>query len=280
MAIPIIKDWDKYFSNPHEGMGSSYERIILNKLLFRIADEYGILSALETPAFGFTGLSGINLLGLAKQGISISLEDHDEARLEKIKALWQNLAQNLQICVNKDYSKLDYPTNSFDLGFNFSALWFVADLRAFLSELSRCCKKAILLCVPNRSGLGYKMQIQDYTADKFPDLHPENIDPALVRFLMKKNGWYLKEKGFIDCPPWPDIGMNKELWLNKVLGKKTPESATPTKPVSILPYYQGSDPDFERRMLSLSFIESFAPDIFKQIWAHHYFMLFLPDRPQ
>jgi len=280
MAIPIIKDWEKYFSDPHEGMGSSYERIILNKLLYRISEEYGIQSALETPAFGFTGLSGINLLGLAKQGISVSLEDHNEDRLNKIQTLWQSLAQNLHVAVNKDYTRLDYPSRSFDLGFNFSALWFVSDLGAFLSELSRCCRKAILLCVPNRSGLGYKMQIQDYSATKFPNLHPQNIDPAAVRFLMKKNGWNLKEKGFIDCPPWPDIGMNKELWLNKVLGRKNPKPSQIARPVSILPYYQGSDPGFEKRMLGLSFVERFAPDFFKQIWAHHYYLLFLPDRPQ
>jgi hypothetical protein len=25
MAIPIFNDWEKYFANPHEGLGSSYK---------------------------------------------------------------------------------------------------------------------------------------------------------------------------------------------------------------------------------------------------------------
>ena len=33
MAVPIINDWVKYYTNPDEGLGSSYERIVLNQLL-------------------------------------------------------------------------------------------------------------------------------------------------------------------------------------------------------------------------------------------------------
>ena len=124
MAVPIINDWVKYFTNPDEGLGSSYERIVLNQLLDFVCQTYNIQSALETPCFGFTGISGINLLNLAKQGIKVSLEDHDNERLEKIRELWQELRLHTDIKYNPDYVKLNYPDNQFDLGFNFSALWF------------------------------------------------------------------------------------------------------------------------------------------------------------
>jgi len=281
MAIPIIKDWKKYFSNPHEGLGSSYERIILNKLLYIVVDKYVIHNALETPSFGFTGISGINLMGLAKKRIEITLEDHDEERLELISKLWNKQEMQLTTNLNTDYKALDYPENSFDLGFNFSALWFVTDLKLYLSELCRVCSKAILICVPNRSGIGYKMQIKDYNPDKYPMLKPEYIDPLTIKTLMKKNGWKLQAENFIDCPPWPDIGMTKELFIGKLFGSSQMESqaekTSTTSQVSILPYYQGNDAGFENRMLRYSLVERLAPKCFKRIWAHHYYLLFTPS---
>lgn len=277
MAIPIIKDWEKYFANPHEGLGSSYERIILNDLVFRIADTYGIHSALETPAFGFTGISGINLVGLAKRGIKVNLEDHDENRLEQINAVWQSLGLQLRSKLNTSYQYLDYPDKSIDLGFNFSAIWFVQDLPLFLAELSRVCSKCILICVPNRSGLGYKMQIKEYSPQLYPYLHLSYIDPFSIQYLLCLQGWKLIETDYIDCPPWPDIGMPKELWLAKLKGKTTSISETRAKPISILPYYCEEDPGFAKKMHSLSFVERLAPNWFKRFWAHHRYMLFIPD---
>jgi len=277
MAIPIIKDWEKYFSDPHEGLGSSYERIILNRLLLRVADTYEISSALETPSFGFTGVSGINLVPLAKRSISVTLEDHDPQRLERLTELWAELKLPLTTALNQDYQRLAYPADSFDLGYNFSALWFVSNLPEFIAEFCRVCRKAILICVPNRQGLGFRMQIKDYSPSAYPFLHPGHIDPRTIIYLMRNNGWKLVEQNFIDCPPWPDIGMNKELWLAKLLGRQ-PEEPKPTpNPVSILPYYRGQEPAFEPRMLNLSWLERYAPNWFKRFWAHHLYLLFIPE---
>ena len=279
MAIPIITDWDKYFANPHEGLGSSYERIILNELLARLTTSYDIGSALETPAFGFTGLSGINLAMLAKMGCQSSIEDHDPKRLALIEELWQSLNLPLNTKLNKGYQALDYPDNSFDLGFNFSALWFTDDLACFLSEFCRVCRKAILICVPNRTGIGYNMQIKDYNAVKYPSLKPGHIDLKSIKYLMQKNSWSLVEESYIDCPPWFDIGMSKELFFSKLTHRKLDEVSitAPQKTVSILPYYQEEDPSFKSRMLRYDFVERYAPQLFKRLWAHHYYLLFTPQ---
>lgn len=277
MAIPIIHDWERYFRNPHEGLGSSYERIILNQSLLKVKNAYDIHSALEAPAFGFTGLSGINLAGLAKSGVEVSLEDHDADRLSMIAKLWQDtLHLPLNTTLNSTYCCLDYPDATFDFGFNFSALWFVADLPAFISEFCRVCRKAILICVPNRSGIGYKMQIKDYSPDAYPELKPMHIMPDSIVFLMRRQGWKLVSKGYIDCPPWPDIGMDKERFLGKMMKKDVPHPKQASEPVTILPYYQGQDPGFEKRMLRYSLVEKAAPNSFKKHWAHHYQLLFIP----
>jgi len=278
MAIPIIHDWEGYFTNPHEGLGSSYERIILNDLLDKVVREFEVKNALEAPSFGFTGLSGINLAGLARQGIRVSIEDHQPERLSRIREMWEEkLRLPLDTTLNNTgYRSLNYPDDNFDLGFNFSALWFTTDLGKFIDELTRVCSKAILICVPNTRGIGYRMQIRDYSPEQYPELHVGHIDPHSIVFLMRKAGWQLKSRGYIDCPPWPDIGMSKEQFLGRHLKLSAAPTSPVEKPVSIIPFYQGADAGFAERMRKYSFVERLAPNWFKSHWAHHYHLLFTP----
>lgn len=282
MAIPIINNWESYFRHPDEGMGSSYERVVLNDILTQIAGQYDIRTVLESPSFGFTGLSGINLMDLAIQGIQVSLEDHDQQRLELVKGLWSQADLPLYIRFNPDYLRLEYPDQSFDMSFSFSALWFCKDLQKYLSEVARVSSKCVFISVPNRQGLGYKSQLQDYSPARYPDLKPEHIDPASIIYIMKKQGWKLIKQSLFDCPPWPDIGMSKEDFLVRKLGirlpRKSSEAKPPKVPLCIYDHYMGSDPDFPNRMRKLSFVERSAPEAFKRIWAHHHYLLFEPVR--
>ena len=280
MAIPIIKSWRSYFDHPDEGLGSSYERIILNKILLACVDEYQVQSVLESPCFGFTGLSGINLLALAKKQISVQLEDHDEERIGLIKELWQSLNLSAKIRYNPDYRVLNYPDQSFDMSFSFSALWFCQELPRYLEELARVSKKCIFISVPNRSGLGYKSQLQDYDPQVYPQLKISHIDPASFIHILSKLGWSLKKRQFFDCPLWPDIGMSKEEFLSKKLKINLPTKVrnkqAQTPALNILGYYQDKDPSFEAKMLRYSLLERYATAAFKRIWAHHEYFVFEP----
>ena len=93
---------------------------------------------------------------------------------------------------------------------------------------------------------------------------------------MQQNGWMLLKDSFIDCPPWPDIGMNKELFIAKLIGKQpSPKATSPKESISIMPYYEGKDPGFQERMLHFSWLERIAPNFFKQYWAHHRYLAFI-----
>lgn len=280
MAIPIINDWEKFFSNPYEGLGSSYERIILNDLLFQTVNNYNVHKVLESPSFGFTGISGINLLNLAELGLDITLEDNDLHRLKLIENLWNKLGYKVNLVYNPEFIKLDYPDKSFDMSFSFSALWFVSDLANFLKELSRVTAQVIFISVPNRDGIGFKLQMKDYSPEKYPQIKLSYIDPSSIIYILKKINWNLVDSGYFDCPPWPDIGMTKEELLKKwfphfpfsKIFKEQPDK----EPFSILDYYSGKDPDFAERMHRYQWLEKTAPDSFKRVWAHHYYMIFAP----
>jgi len=292
MAIPIIHDWRKYYITRHEGMGSSYERIILNRKLHFIQKHYQIRTVIETPSFGFTGISGINSMNLAKNACQVTLEDHDPERLKLIHEIWNEVGLPVTTRSNGDYSALDHPDKSFDLAWNFSALWFVSSLPAFLSELSRIASKVILLCIPNQMGWGFRMQMKDADPASLQDIHIENLSQPLICRTMQGLGWKLVETDYIDCPPWPDIGTSKEEflmrhdWLRAILSpfvtirKNTEGSGDANGPplsLSILKYYNGSDPSFPDRMLRHSWFERIVPSLVKRFWAHHRYLLFTPD---
>jgi len=275
MAIPILKNWKRYFTNTDEGLGSSYERIVLNNKLESICKHFNVSSVLEAPSFGFTGLSGINSMGLAKDGKNITIIDDDKERIELIKKVWDEMKLPLKIDYLKEFNSLPFADDSFDLSWNFSALWFVDDLPDFLKELTRVTSQAILLCVPNRSGMGYISQkILGYKELK-KYLKEENIISGTIKKEMKNNGWMLIDSNYIDCPPWPDIGMPKEKFL-KIFGLSWLIEKKEHIPMTIMDYYSRKDPTFPEKMTSHFWFEKRAPKILKTFWAHHKYFLFIP----
>jgi len=280
MAIPIVSDWEKYFTDHHDGLGSTYERFIINKLLFGLIKKHQISSVLETPSFGFTGLSGINSLGLALDGMAVTVNDNDLYRLNLIKDVWSRFDTQSTLEQVEDFTILPYKENSFDLSWSFSALWFVSDLTLFCKELDRVTKKVILIMVPNRFGLGYRFQKNTGGETLKHNLKEEYIIPERFSHELSQYGWIVVKQGYIDCPLWPDIGMSKEAFLRKIhlswlvflFGSKKREK----KSMSILDFYDNTDTQLQKKMSRLEIFEKYLPSFLKRFWAHHRYYIFLP----
>jgi hypothetical protein len=276
MALPIIETWRNYFIDYHEGLGSSYERIMLNNLLLKLKRRYKLSSVLEVPVFGFTGITGLNSFVLNNAGCEVCLVDHDIERIKYIDNIIKELKGRIKTQYAATYCTLPFEDKSFDMSWNFSALWFTEDLPTFLTELARVTAKVLLICVPNREGLGYKWQKAHTDLPEDIIFHEEFIDPELIKSTMKGLNWKFIREDYIDCPPWPDIGMSKENFLGSLL-KKNPEQPVnphPSKRVSIVDFYNGEDPGFALRIEKYSFLEKYAPDWFKRYWCHHRWLLF------
>ena len=275
MAIPIINNWRGYFTDENEGLGSSYERVIINSLLDRVIEDYGIENILEAPLFGFTGLSGINSMNLAMGGKRVSLVDNNSERLVMIETLWNDCKLPVDLKHSQDFSLLPYEDATFDLSWNFSALWFVKDLQEFLSELNRVTRKIILIVVPNRSGLGYIFQSLTSGKQNREIINTKWIRQRNFARILNDLGWEEVEDDFIDCPPWPDIGMKKEvlakkLYLSFLLDKHIEQKQQTT----IMDYYRGNDDQFPERMIRYYPFERKLPQFLKQFWAHHHYYLY------
>ena len=277
MAIPILKNWQNYFSEePNEGLGSSYERIILNNKLREIIKKYKCETLLEVPIFGFTGITGINSITVAKSGISATLIDNDKQRLEMVRSVWKNCGLKANFYFQENFQKLNFEDNCFDISWNFSALWLVNSLEIFFKELTRVTKKVIWICVPNRFGFGYISQKYISGNELKKELKEDNIVPKNIIKEMKNLNWKLVERNYIDCPPWPDIGMNKREFLKifhldfllKLKREKNEEK------LCILDYYTNKDSDFSNRMMKYYWFEKIAPNFIKFFCAHHKYMIF------
>ena len=281
MAIAIMKSWQTYFDvDRDEGLGSSYERVVLNQRLDAIRQQFAVRTVLEAPTFGFTGLSGINSMSLAQKGVEVSLLDHHHDRAKRIREVWAEVGLPVNMGVVDNYCHLPFQSQAFDMSWNFAAMWFVGNLDQFLSELVRLTSKVIVIGVPNTSGLGYWIERLSSGIDIGSAVHEQYILPKHIARSMERHGWRLTEYTFFDAPPWPDIGMKKEAFL-RVLGlgflARRKEASPPSQPLTIMDHYAGRDPSFERNMLRYYWWERIAPRPVKLFWAHHRILRFEPQ---
>jgi len=271
----ITSTWHQYFSHYDEGLGTTYERFILHRYFEKLHSAYDIQSVLEMPSFGMTGISGINSIWWAKKGARVTVADADNKRIAMINKVWQNLGIEADFIYQKDnYSRLPFKDRSFDLSWNFASLWFVKELEEFLRELVRVTRRAIFICVPNRSNIA---SIIAFEAKKHAHVFPNNIRPDRIKGIIRNAGWRSVDQGFFDAPPWPDIAMKKEDLLRKAglgfLATRLENKRSDT--TCILDYYGGKNKGMEEDVLKYAFLEQ-LPDLFKQFWAHHRYFIFAP----
>ena len=294
----ITAAWPEYFRNRNEGLGTTYERFILNRYFERIKGKYEIESVLETPSFGMTGISGINSIWWAVEedrgqrtegggqrsvircpsGVRVTVVDNSEERIEFIKRVWEELSLEVIFVYDQsEYATLPFQDNSFDMGWNFAALGAVPGLEKFLNELTRVSRKIIFICIPNRLNLLNRLRAASERTHAV--LYEQNMDPAKIKKIMSRLRWQVQEQGFFDVPPWPDIAMNKEdLLYNmgfKKLGDRLREGEGNS--ICILDYFKGKKKEMEREVLRYAFLE-YSPMFFKKLWAHHQYFIFAPKK--
>lgn len=272
-------DWKSHIDDHNEGLGTVYERFILDSILDRLKKTKGVHSALEVPIFGMTGVPGINSVFLAKAGCQIVLVDTEEERLSAVSELWDKLG--LSSCVSfelaKDLGVLPFDDNSFDLVWNFASLWHINDADSLVKEMARISRNLVFISIPNRLQMGYV--IRKYILDKgfFEAVYEEWASIDVIKQILSWNGLQLVEEGVFDMPPWPDTAMPIVTLLER-LGlrrKKTKMKNQNGKwRWSIMDYYMGIDPDLPRKIERFTFLEKLPlPLRIKSLWGHHRYVV-------
>ncbi len=275
--ILINSIWKQYFTNHHEGLGTTYERFILHQHFKKIQKDFKIKNVIESPSFGMTGVSGINSMWWPFNDYNLTIVDHDNERIDLIKKIWEKISLNVSIIDNQNgYASLPFDDNLFDMGWNFAALWCVSDLKKFLNELIRVSRKVIFLCIPNSTNIFHL--IRSFSGENSEVIRVDNTYPSRIHEIMENNNWKIYKQGYLDIPPWPDIAMKKEDLLRKIGLKRLAEkfSSNEDNYLCILDFFSKKNENMEKEILKYGYLENF-PEIFQKFWAHHQYFLFVPE---
>ena len=275
---PICWNWKHYFETRHDGLGTTYERFILHEYFRKIRDQYGVKTVFEAPAFGMTGISGINSMWWAMQGAQVTMVDHSRERLASIEEVWNELSVEARFIYDTGtYASLPFEDKEFDMSWNFAAMKSTLKPERLLRELARVTKKVVFVCLPNRfNPFSLVRKVMQKKTDLF---QPGSISSGTIEKIMTGSGWQIREKGYFDTPPWPDIAMGKEVFFRKMgltrYAKRLTEDITEESRICILDHYSGRKKEMKDKILRYAFLEN-SPESFKRIWAHHMYYIFTP----
>ncbi len=269
--------WKRYLTDYNEGLGLVYERLVLNDFLTALRDEYHIDTVLEAPVFGMAGVSGINSVALAQAGAAVTLVDDHEERLEAIARIWEELGLPARFVHHTDWGHLPFVDRSFDLVWNWAALWYLADPEALLRDLVRTARKVVFVAMPNRVQVGYLLRKYLLERDFVNYVDEQWADIGRVRRVLTGLGVRIVRQGVLDVPPWPDTVMPaaevlKQLGIRsqKLEGQFSGDSWQ----WSTMAYYLGQQPDLYDRVMRYAWLDRAPiPWRLKAVWAHHRFLV-------
>jgi SAM-dependent methyltransferase len=269
--------WKHYLTDYNEGLGLVYERFVLNDFLLALREEHSIETVLEAPLFGMAGVSGINSVGLAQAGASVTLVDGHAERLEAVSRIWGELGLSARFIHRDDWGHLPLTDNTFDLAWNWAALWYLSDPEALLRELVRVSRRVVFVAMPNRVQVGYLLR--KYVLEReFVDHVDEGwADVGRVRRVLEGEGVRIVDQGVLDVPPWPDTVMPASEVLKR-LGIKSRklegQFSGDSWQWSTMAYYLGQQPDLYDRVMRYAWLDRAPiPWRIKAVWAHHRYVV-------
>jgi hypothetical protein len=261
------------------GMGTTYERWALNRLLVRLHHQLGFRNALEAPEDGMTGISGINslILGLRKVEITLLLSDPDRAGFAR--KVWGHHApgSGVKILNGWDENRLPFVNGQFEFVWNFNVMTRLADPLSLLNEMCRVSSRYIFICVPNRYNYAFWLHRLHHRVAKEPWDHGrvDRMEPAPWQKIFSDLGLQIQDIHWLDCPWWPDIVNPSQLikdffpFLKNLAARTRPESRYCWF-YNELPYYQPVlHPEVHQRMARLAFFENTPVVPLKRLFAHH-----------
>jgi SAM-dependent methyltransferase len=269
--------WKKYLTDYNEGLGVVYERFVLNDYLDGLLARYRLKKVLEAPLYGMAGVSGINSVRLAQQGCRVTLVDSNRERLSGVERIWGELGLAATFVHRQDMARLPFPDASFDLAWNWAALWYLDDPEALLQELVRVSRGVVFVAMPNRIQVGYLLRKFVIDRDFFQTVDERWADARLLKRILQGAGLTIADEGVLDVPPWPDTVMPAAEVLKRLgIKSKRLEGRFSGQgwSWSTMAYYKGEQPDLRQRVMRYAFLDRAPlPWQLKALWAHHRYLL-------
>jgi hypothetical protein len=269
--------WKRYLTDYNEGLGLVYERFVLNDFLLALGQEHAVETVLEAPLFGMAGVSGINSVALAQAGAGVTLVDDHADRLAAVERIWGELGLPAQFIHHGDWGHLPFPNDTFDLTWNWAALWYLSEPEALLRELVRLSRRVVFVAMPNRVQVGYLLRKHVLEREFVDQVDERWVDIGRVRSVLEAAGARIVRQGVLDVPPWPDTVMPASEVLKR-LGIKSKklegQFSGDSWQWSTMAYYSGQQPDLYDQVIRYAWLERAPiPWRVKAIWAHHRYVV-------
>lgn len=275
-----MNTWRKYLTDYNEGLGLVYERFILNDFLDSLRQQYNIRSVLEAPLYGMAGVSGINDVIFAQNGVHVTMVDDNGERLAGVRRIWQ---EDLQLPVDlikiapDQWHCLPFDDNSFDLSWEWAGLWYIQDPSNLLRELVRTSRHLVFIAMPNNIQVGYWMRKLLIDRDFFKHHDEGWTNIGRIRQILEEAAVEIIDQGVLDVPPWPDTVMpaNEVLKRLGIRNQALEQQFTGSDwHWSTMAYYMGEEPDLRDRVMKYAWLDQASlPWQIKSIWAHHRYLL-------
>jgi SAM-dependent methyltransferase len=269
--------WRKYLTNWNEGLGVVYERFVLNDYLDQLVDRYQIQTALEAPLYGMAGVSGINSVRLAERGCAVTLVDTMAERLKGVKEIWARLRLPATFLYHRNFERLPFADNSFDLAWEWAGLWYLPNAGALLKELARVSRRLVFVAMPNNIQVGYLLRKYIIDRNFFPTVDERWVQMGRIKKILKVAGVEFIDEGVLDVPPWPDTVMPAAEVLKRLGIKSQKLNAQFTGEQwtwNTMAYYLGEQPELRDKVMKYAWLDHAPiPWQLKSIWAHHRYVL-------
>lgn len=272
--------WRKYLTDYNEGLGLVYERFVLNDFLDDLRQQYAIQSVLEAPLYGMAGVSGINDVIFAQNGVDVTMVDDNSERLDGVRRIWKDDLKMQVELVKVDpgaWHRLPFEDNSFDFTWEWAGLWYIQDPENLLKELVRTSRKLVFVAMPNNIQVGYWMRKLLIDREFFQHHDDSWTNISRIRHILEDAGVKIIQQGVLDVPPWPDTVMpaNEVLKRLGIKSQKLEEQFTGEDwQWSTMAYYMGEEPDLRERVMKFAWLDHAPlPWQIKSVWAHHRYLL-------
>ncbi|MFH1502977.1 MAG: class I SAM-dependent methyltransferase [Candidatus Eisenbacteria bacterium] len=261
------------------GLGTTYERVAVARMLESLGARYDIRNVLEGPTDGITGIRGLNSVPLAQAGarVDLVLGDADEAELAR--RAWDTLGLGELLTVRAgDGRGLGAVPRSYDLVWNFNSLPQVDDPEGLVRAMCEASRDLVLVFTSNTWNYGFPLHRLHHRAAKEEWSHGNiaMMNTRKIEGALADGGFGVVERLLVDVPWWPDIDSPIEEVAATFLpflgglksGSKRLQRYTWT--IETLPYFDAAKRSSLERELGRHFLiedSRFFP--LKLFFAHH-----------
>ncbi|MEO8285664.1 MAG: class I SAM-dependent methyltransferase [Chloroflexota bacterium] len=221
-----------------EGIGTVYERVVIDDYFRDLQKRFNIMTVLENPADGVTGVPGMNSLEFARNGGTVAMSNPSVKMLEGARAVWEKQGLIDQATFTRcEVDDIPFADNSFDLVWNYCMFERFLDPGPVVSEMKRVSNKYVLLMTQNVYNWGTVFhKVYHNIGDlEWDHGYGQQMTFPAIRKAVRAQGMRIVEEGTVDIPPWLDTwdmplrGVLKQLlgavgmkWEWKIAGAGAP----------------------------------------------------------